>query len=219
MLRNRKHVRYRSKVSSFDMKHYPRIFYGRVESFPKRIPLTFQKPQSLFDKAKYSLSIVIPAYNEEKRLGIMLKDVQKILKAQIFDKNDIKYEIILVDDGSNDATVAEYKRIVSNFGPTPGLDFKLIKLRRNSGKGHAVSEVRLTIFLKLLFSYFLKGILASLGEYILFADADGSTDFESLKRFELIYGKENGDLLICGSRYHSQNSKTEYSVKVTKILF
>lgn len=46
--------------------------------------------------------------------------------------------------------------------------------------------------------------MASLGENILFADADGSTDFDSLNKFEDLIKSGDGknDMLICGSRCH-----------------
>ena len=44
--------------------------------------------------------------------------------------------------------------------------------------------------------------MASLGENILFADADGSTDFESLNKFEDLIKRGKEDVLICGSRCH-----------------
>lgn len=56
-------------------------------------------------------------------------------------------------------------------------------------------------------------MLSSLGENILFADADGSTDFEALNKFENHIGKGTDDVLICGSRCHLQ-SDTEAVVKV-----
>lgn len=57
-------------------------------------------------------------------------------------------------------------------------------------------------------------MLSSLGENIIFADADGSTDFEALNRFEKYTEKGTGDVLICGSRCHLK-SDTESIVKVT----
>lgn len=55
--------------------------------------------------------------------------------------------------------------------------------------------------------------MASLGEKILFADADGSTDFEAVNRFEEIINESDKDVLICGSRCHLQND-SESVVKV-----
>ena len=99
--------------------------------------------QSLSEPSQYRLSLVIPAYNEEKRLEFMLKEVMVVLELKI--KADQKYncEIILVDDGSKDGTVLEYRRIVTTFKRNPRIHFKLLQLSKNSGKGRAVCEVML----------------------------------------------------------------------------
>lgn len=98
-------------------------------------------PQTVFCKPQYKLSVVIPAYNEEQRLEFMLNDAFKSLVRKI--KSDPIYncEIILVDDGSKDETIKEYRRIISFFPKNSRIDFKLLKLEINSGKGKAVSEV------------------------------------------------------------------------------
>lgn len=148
---------------------------------------------------------MIPAYNEEKRLDFMLKEVMIVLELKI--KADQKYncEIILVDDGSKDGTVLEYRRIVTTFKQNPRIHFKLLKLSKNSGKGRAVCEVILILsclYKQIDFPSLFQGFLASLGENILFADADGSTDFESLNKFEELIKRGKNDILICGSRCH-----------------
>ena len=99
------------------------------------------RKQSIFDKAKYKLSLVIPAFNEEKRLEHMLKDTWKVLKNKASSDFKFNCEVILVDDGSKDGTIYEYRRIVSQLKNNSQIVFKLIKLGLNSGKGRAVSEV------------------------------------------------------------------------------
>lgn len=92
------------------------------------------------------LSIVIPVYNEEKTVGEVLNRVAAT-------KLPVKKEIIVVDDGSTDATVS----VISNFTPpTGGSNFKFIKQQKNLGKGAAV----------------LTGIEHATGEYVLIQDAD-----------------------------------------------
>ena len=73
----------------------------------------------------------------------MLNDAFKYIFCKA--KSDLAYscEIILVDDGSKDGTISEYRRLVSAFPSNPNIDFKLLKLGLNSGKGKAVSEVYL----------------------------------------------------------------------------
>ena len=59
--------------------------------------------------------------------------------------------------------------------------------------------------------------MSSLGENILFADADGSTDFEALNKFEKIIKEGANEILICGSRCHL-TSDTEAIVKVRSFM-
>ena len=57
---------------------------------------------SLYEASSLDLSVVIPAYNEESRLPVMLVECVAYLQSKL--KNN--FEIILVDDGSNDKTTA-----------------------------------------------------------------------------------------------------------------
>lgn len=103
------------------------------------------------------LSIVIPAFNEEHRIVASLKETTAYLASKKFD-----YEIIVVDDGSKDATV---RTIENNFGRSGYL--KVFKNGCNRGKGYSVR----------------RGILEAKGEYILFCDADNATPIHELDRF------------------------------------
>jgi dolichyl-phosphate beta-glucosyltransferase len=121
---------------------------------------------------KMEISIVIPAYNEEKRIGKTLKKVYEYFK-----EKKIEFEIIVVDDGSNDKTV----EIVEKFS-FDKKEIRILKHEKNMGKGAAVKT----------------GILNAKGELILFTDADLSTpieEFEKLKK-EI----ENGYDIAIGSR-------------------
>lgn len=103
------------------------------------------------------LSVIIPAYNEEERIGSTLDKIKKFLS-----EKDYASEIIVVDDGSGDATCREVEK-----RQTPsGSSIKLLKLKKNKGKGAAIK----------------KGILTSAGEIVLFSDADLSTPIEELDR-------------------------------------
>ena len=109
------------------------------------------------------ISIVIPCYNEEKRIEKTLDSILSYLK-----KKKIKYEIIIVDDGSTDKTI----EIVKKY------KVRLLKNKINRGKGYSVK----------------KGFLNSKGKYVLFSDADLSTPIEELdnflkyKHFDIIIG-------------------------------
>lgn len=119
------------------------------------------------------LSIVLPAYNEGKRLPPTLVRLSEYLK----NRESIEFEVIVVDDGSTDNTAEVVEKSKSLFS-----NLKLIQLTQNSGKGCAVRS----------------GILEARGNKVLFADADGSTPFEELERLEqaLLSGSE----LAIGSR-------------------
>jgi dolichyl-phosphate beta-glucosyltransferase len=103
-------------------------------------------------------SVVIPAFNEVDRLPPYLEDV-----AGFFDGRGEPHEIIVVDDGSTDATAAAV-RAVGERHPA----VRLLQLGRNRGKGAAVRA----------------GMLSATGELRLFADADGATPITELKRLE-----------------------------------
>lgn len=126
----------KSKEANLKRK-YPRVFRGTVENI-SRLSI---KSQTIFDTPQYKLTVVIPAYNEEKRLEFMLNDAYKSLAHKVKSDSTYTCEVILVDDGSKDGTIKEYRRIVSEFPQNNNIDFKLLKLGLNSGKGKAVSEV------------------------------------------------------------------------------
>jgi dolichyl-phosphate beta-glucosyltransferase len=101
------------------------------------------------------LSIVIPAYNEERRLPRAVKEIAAFVKGKG------GFEIIVVDDGSKDGT-ATVVRELAKAQP----ELHLISYQPNRGKGCAVKE----------------GMLAAQGRYVLFADADQSTPIGELDK-------------------------------------
>jgi dolichyl-phosphate beta-glucosyltransferase len=119
-----------------------------------------------------SLSIIIPAYNEARRLPLCLERVIAYL-----DQRGRTYEVLVVDDGSHDQTAQAVESVAHRC---PHL--RLIRLTSNMGKGAAVR----------------RGMQAARGTYQLFADADGATPIEELARLEsaLLAGAD----LAIGSR-------------------
>ncbi|HHT9136267.1 MAG TPA: dolichyl-phosphate beta-glucosyltransferase [Candidatus Wunengus sp. YC60] len=118
------------------------------------------------------LSVIIPAYNEEKRLLPTLRKICAYLSTK-----DFPYEIIVVDDGSTDNTL----QITRNFANSND-HIIILANEQNSGKGYSVR----------------RGMLSALGEYVFFTDADLSTPIEEIEKC-LPY-LVNGYDVVIGSR-------------------
>jgi dolichyl-phosphate beta-glucosyltransferase len=103
-----------------------------------------------------ALSVVVPAFNEEHRIGATLESIGAFVSA----RSGIT-EVIVVDDGSLDATGAV-------AAASACANLRVIRVDRNMGKGHAVRV----------------GMLAASGERRLFMDADESTPIHELDRLQ-----------------------------------
>ncbi|MDD2696831.1 MAG: glycosyltransferase family 2 protein [Candidatus Pacebacteria bacterium] len=118
------------------------------------------------------LSVIIPAYNEEKRLPKTLAEIDKYLRRQNYD-----YEILVVNDGSLDRTV----EIAESLVPTVK-NLKVTGYEKNQGKGFAVRF----------------GMLEAVGDYRLFTDADNSTSIDQIEK--MWPEVEKGFDVVVGSR-------------------
>jgi dolichyl-phosphate beta-glucosyltransferase len=119
------------------------------------------------------LSIIIPAYNEERRLPKTLDRIGAYLNARSW-----RSEIIVVDDSSSDATA---NLVASYRDKYPSL--RLVSNDRNRGKGFSVRH----------------GILEARGEIVLFTDADLSTPIEEADKLLVALRDNHFDAAI-GSR-------------------
>jgi len=99
------------------------------------------------------LSIIIPAYNEENRVGRGLDDLLPFLEAQTY-----KVEVIVVDDGSSDETANRVKERIAEF-QAAGHQLRLLTNNPNRGKGYSVK----------------RGLTEANGEIVLFSDVDFSS--------------------------------------------
>lgn len=127
------------------------------------------------------LSIVIPAFNEEARLPATLGEALAYLDAA-----QLACEVIVVDDGSSDATAD----IVAGMArSSPAL--RLVRLAQNSGKGFAVRS----------------GFINAGGDRILFMDADAATALDEICRLNDVMTETGADIVI-GSRAHLPGSHT-----------
>ncbi|AJF61351.1 TPA: glycosyltransferase family 2 protein [Candidatus Woesearchaeota archaeon] len=102
------------------------------------------------------ISVIVPAYNEERRIGKTLRKITAYLG-----KRKINYEIIVVDDGSSDRTSA----VAGSFS-NPRI--KILSSEKNRGKGYSVK----------------KGLLSAKYGIALFSDADLSTPIEDIGKLE-----------------------------------
>lgn len=120
-------------------------------------PTLFETTAPAGPPGEVFLSIVIPAFNEERRIGKTLAKMRDYLNQQPY-----TYEIIVSDDGSTDVTVAVVKIIAEGWNQLSYLTHP-----NNEGKGAAVK----------------RGVLAATGRYILFCDADNATPLSEIEKF------------------------------------
>eukprot|EP00095_Tigriopus_kingsejongensis_P000915 snap_masked-scaffold186_size273091-processed-gene-1.26 protein:Tk00915 transcript:snap_masked-scaffold186_size273091-processed-gene-1.26-mRNA-1 annotation:"GF15267" len=146
-------------------------------------------PCALIHPGALDLSVVVPAYNEEARLGAMMEDCTEYLERRTRAEPAFGYEIIIVDDGSRDDTT----RVGQTWSSRLGVDkVRVLKLARNRGKGGAVRM----------------GMYRSRGRLCLFADADGASRFSDVAKLEArlsqIRSPEDHGI-VCGSRAHLES--------------
>jgi dolichol-phosphate mannosyltransferase len=146
------------------------------------------------------LSIVIPAYNEERFIGTLLERIRAVDLAPL----GVRKEIIVVDDGSRDRTV----EIASGFA-----DVRVHKMPRNGGKGQAVRA----------------GIELATGDYLIIQDADLEYDpNDYIPMIEALQSNRGDVDVVYGSRYlgrgrHENQSLAAYvggrSLSLVALLF
>lgn len=129
-----------------------------------------------------TLSIIIPAFNEEARLAPTVRGAVAALRAR-----GVSGEVIVVDDGSRDGTSALVQRLAAEFP-----EVRLVRLAANHGKGYAVRS----------------GMLNATGELALFADADGATPWDQLSRLEAAMAA-GADVAIGSRALASAETKVE----------
>jgi len=151
---------------------------------------------SLSSPASLDLTVVVPAYNEQDRLSKMLDECLEFLEGR-----SSTYEVILVDDGSSDATSQVGLGYVDTYGEDK---VRVLTLGRNRGKGGAVRM----------------GMLRARGRNLLFADADGATSFPDLTKLEEAMEtlEEGGHGVVCGSRAHLEDESIAQRTIIRTIL-
>ena len=117
------------------------------------------------------LTVIIPAFNEEKRLPETLTKVKDYLDRQNYD-----WEVLVVNDGSRDRTAEVVSKWINSKSQNPNVkqnpkskiqnNFRLIDNKENRGKGGVVKQ----------------GMLEACGDWRLFMDADNSTDISEIQK-------------------------------------
>lgn len=190
---------------------------------------------SINDKPTLELSVIIPAFDEEKRcmydntplllkvrtitylhffiVPIMLDECMDYLEEKSKQNSKFNYEVIVVSDGSKDKTV----QCALRYGERYSSDkFRVLDLIENRGKGGAVRLVKKKtsqiISQKTKCYSFFQGMQSSRGKYLLFADADGATKFSEFDKIEKsMFGiSENWEdhVIVIGSRAHLEKEST-----------
>jgi len=104
------------------------------------------------------LSVVVPCFNEEKRLPTTIEKIERYLDAR-----GTPYELILVDDGSSDGTSRVMEAAANGHKKV-----RIVAMAHNRGKGRALAE----------------GVATAVGRLVLVTDADLSTPIEELPKLE-----------------------------------
>ena len=128
------------------------------------------------------LSVIIPSYNEQARIGDTLTAVLAYLQTR-----ETPYEIIVVDDGSRDKTSSVVESKIQGLESA-----RLIAYQPNRGKGYAVRQ----------------GMLASRGEVVVFTDADLSTPVTEID--VAVQHLHSGFDIVIGSRALAESKISRY---------
>jgi dolichyl-phosphate beta-glucosyltransferase len=133
---------------------------------------------------KPNVSIVVPAFDEQDRLGASITKILAYIA-----ETDLSAELIVVDDGSGDNTAGIARETAAKF---PQIKTKVIRYEQNRGKGYAVKI----------------GLLAAEADIALFSDADLSTPIEELPKlvdpisageFDVTFGSRAIDRSLIGT--------------------
>lgn len=119
------------------------------------------------------LSFVLPAYNEEDSIECALGTLDELVK-----EKRLPYEIVVVDDGSEDKTLKRATKYASRNGHV-----KVVSYTRNEGKGHAVKT----------------GFMQTTGEVVIFADSDLDIDFSIVSKY--VDALKHADIVVA-TKWH-----------------
>ena len=129
--------------------------------------------------SKVELSFVIPAYNEESFIENALGTLDEAVKSR-----KLQYEIVVVDDGSNDKTLLRATTYANRNGHV-----RVVSYNNNVGKGYAIK----------------KGFMQTNGDVVVFADSDMDIDLGTVTKY--VDALKNGDIVVA-TKWHPDSRVT-----------
>ncbi|NSW53375.1 MAG: glycosyltransferase [Anaerolineae bacterium] len=159
--------------------------------------MTQTKKLTVHEQQRVELSIIIPAYNE---ISLIAKSVHETLS--FLSRNFPNSELLIVDDGSTDGTVAAVFEFIKT-NPY-NIHIEMIENKGNFGKGFSIKN----------------GVMSSRGEVIVFTDADLPYDLSSLKM--IVPAIQSGIDMMAGSRVSADsviNAKVPLPRKIFSYIY
>jgi glycosyltransferase involved in cell wall biosynthesis len=146
---------------------------------------------SITDKSLIQLSAIIPVYNQERKISILLAKVKEVLNS-----TSLNYELVIVNDGSCDNTLEVLQK-------EEKLDshVRVISYPQNKGKGYAIKT----------------GVMQTHGNVVLFVDGD--LDISPGLIIKYVKELENCDLVIASKRHPLSKVNAPISRKVLSRIF
>ena len=146
---------------------------------------------SIADKSLIQLSAIIPVYNQERKISILLAKVKEVLNS-----TSLNYELVIVNDGSRDNTLEVLQK-------EEKLDsrVRVMSYPQNKGKGYAIKT----------------GVMQTHGNVVLFVDGD--LDISPSLIIKYVKELENCDLVIASKRHPLSKVNAPISRKVLSRIF
>ncbi len=149
---------------------------------------------------KDHVTLVIPCYNEENRVDLLVNGIRK------FDKQwGRSYELLIVDDGSSDGTVTAIQSKLDGLLANAS-NFEIIALEKNQGKGNALKA----------------GVAKATGDFILTLDADMAAEPLELKKWLAKLPEQRfpeNEILIASRQHKDSKVDAQMSRKIVGNLF
>jgi glycosyltransferase involved in cell wall biosynthesis len=126
--------------------------------------------------SQVELSLVLPAYNERDSIEVSLDALDRVVK-----DTKLRYEIVVVDDGSTDGTRLNAARYANRNGHV-----RVISYDRNVGKGYAIKT----------------GFMQATGDAVVFVDSDLEIDLGTISKY--VEALQHGDIAIA-CKWHPES--------------